>query len=33
VILGENPLTADPAQLEFIPIVETFSLGLSVHKR
>ena len=30
VILGENPLTADPAQLEFIPIVETFSRGRSV---
>ena len=33
VILGENPLTADPAQLEFIPIVETFSRGRSVFKR
>ena len=30
VILGESPLTADPAQLEFIPIVETFSRGRSV---
>ena len=31
VILGESPLTADPAQLEFIPIVETFSRGRLVH--
>lgn len=30
VILGENPLTADPAQLEQIPILETFSRGRSV---
>ena len=30
VILGENPLTADPANLEFIPILETFSRGRSV---
>ena len=30
VILGENPLTADPEDLEFIPIVETFSRGRSV---
>ena len=33
VILGESPLTADPAQLESIPIVETFSRGRSVFKR
>ena len=30
VILGENPLTADPENLEFIPILETFSRGRSV---
>jgi predicted amidohydrolase YtcJ len=30
VILGENPLTADPADLEYIPILETFSRGRSV---
>ena len=30
VILDENPLTADPAKLEFIPILETFSRGRSV---
>ena len=30
VILDENPLTADPANLEFIPILETFSRGRSV---
>ena len=30
VILGESPLTADPANLEFIPILETFSRGRSV---
>jgi len=33
VILGENPLTADPAELEHIPIVETFSRGRSVYQR
>ena len=33
VILGENPLTSDPAQLEHIPIVETFSRGRSVFTR
>ncbi len=32
VILGENPLTADPAELEHIPIMETFSRGRSVFK-
>jgi hypothetical protein len=32
VILGENPLTSDPAELENIPIVETFSRGRSVHE-
>ena len=30
VILDESPLTADPANLEFIPILETFSRGRSV---
>ena len=30
VILEESPLTADPANLEFIPILETFSRGRSV---
>jgi hypothetical protein len=30
VILGESPLTADPENLEFIPILETFSRGRSV---
>ncbi len=30
VILGENPLTADRENLEFIPILETFSRGRSV---
>lgn len=33
VILGQNPLTADPAELEDIPIVETFSRGRSVYTR
>jgi predicted amidohydrolase YtcJ len=33
VILGENPLTADPADLEDIPIVETISRGRSVYQR
>ena len=33
VILGQNPLTADPADLEGIPIVETFSRGRSVFER
>jgi predicted amidohydrolase YtcJ len=33
VILGENPLTADPAELENIPILETFSRGRSVFQR
>ncbi len=33
VILGENPLTADRAELEHIPIVETFSRGRSVFQR
>ena len=33
VILGENPLTADPENLEFIPILETFSRGRSVFAR
>ena len=30
VILGKNPLTADPEDLEFIPVLETFSRGRSV---
>ncbi|MDE2661179.1 MAG: amidohydrolase family protein, partial [Acidobacteriota bacterium] len=30
VILEEDPLTADPEDLEFIPILETFSRGRSV---
>ncbi|HIF06849.1 MAG TPA: amidohydrolase, partial [Gemmatimonadetes bacterium] len=33
VILGENPITADPAELEHIPILETFSRGRSVYTR
>ena len=33
VILGRNPLTTDPAELEGIEILETFSRGRSVHKR
>ena len=33
VILGENPLTVDPAELEQIPIVETISRGRSVYQR
>ena len=33
VTLGENPLTADPENLEFIPILETFSRGRSVFSR
>jgi predicted amidohydrolase YtcJ len=33
VILGENPLTTDPAELEHIPILETFSRGRSVFQR
>ncbi len=33
VILGRNPLTADPAELETIPILETFSRGRSVFTR
>ena len=33
VILGENPLTSDPAELEHIPIVETFSRGRSVFSK
>ena len=32
VILGRNPLTTDPAELEGIEILETFSRGRSVHK-
>ena len=33
VILETNPLTTDPAQLEDIQILETFSRGRSVHQR
>ena len=33
VILGQNPLTTDPAELEHIPIVETYSRGRSVFER
>ena len=33
VILEKNPLTTDPAELEHIQILETFSRGRSVHKR
>ncbi|HAT16826.1 MAG TPA: amidohydrolase, partial [Gemmatimonadetes bacterium] len=32
VILEMNPLTTDPAELEGIQILETFSRGRSVHK-
>ena len=30
VILEKNPLTSDPAELEFIKILETFSRGRSI---
>ena len=33
VILAENPLQADPAGLEHIQIIETFSRGRSVYAR
>ena len=33
VILDRNPLTADPADLEHITVVETFSRGRSVYSR
>lgn len=33
VILGRNPLTTDPEELETIPIVETFSRGKSIFQR
>ena len=33
VVLGENPLFANPAALEHIPVVETFSRGRSVYAR
>ena len=33
VILAENPLAADPAALEHIAVVETFSRGRSVYAR
>ncbi len=33
VILAENPLEADPATIEHIAVVETFSRGRSVHAR
>ena len=32
VILGDNPLTADPATLADIPVVETFARGRSVYR-
>ncbi len=32
VILGQNPLTTDPAELEHIRILETFSRGRSVYQ-
>ena len=32
VILGQNPLATDPAELEHIPILETFSRGRSVYQ-
>ncbi len=33
VILGENPLTADPKSLADIPVIETFARGKSVFRR
>ena len=33
VVLDRNPLTADPAQLEYIRVAETFSRGRSVYAR
>lgn len=33
VILGRNPLATDPAELEQIPVLETFSRGRSVYRR
>ncbi len=33
VILGQNPLTSDPAELEHVAILETFSRGRSVFTR
>jgi hypothetical protein len=33
VMLETNPLTTDPAELEHIQILETFSRGRSVHQR
>ena len=33
VILGANPLTADPATLADIPVVETFARGGTVCRR
>lgn len=33
VILGQSPLTADPADLADIPILETFSRGRSIFKK
>ena len=32
VILGENPLTADPVALADIPVIETFARGRSVYR-
>jgi predicted amidohydrolase YtcJ len=33
VILGENPLSADPDDLADIPVIETFARGQSVYRR
>ena len=33
VILGANPLTADPAELADIPVLETFARGRSIFRR
>ena len=33
VVLWQNPLTSDPAELEDIPVLETFSRGRSVYTR
>ena len=33
VILGQDPLAIDPARLEQLPIVETFSRGVSVYRQ
>ena len=33
VVLGANPLTADPDSIKDIPIIETFARGESVYRR